>query len=308
MRRFVSQHAEVIQRHGQGRFAEPLGCGKYGCTIETGKRGRIVKITTDAHEVALVNFVLEVRAGARHRVGPRVTRALRRLGVTPAWVKTMPGFVGILTKPEKVGPKWVYAREDVMPLDSDESPSGRRALKRARKGLDKFFYEDGYQSLSRFLRDYPELATITLNVLGVYVLYGVVVEDIHEEQVGVKPNGGLALYDGRISRQGRRRNPVELDGDAEVGGVPNLDVLSRSGLLAISETLDHQGPETLRRWVGKTNANEKALLKTSALLSSIAYRLANAKGHRLAGNIALAVEDEALAERGYNLLPFWARW
>ena len=101
------------------------------------------------------------------------------------------------------------------------------------------------------------------------------------------------------------------DDEPGVAGIPNLDALNRDQLLAIHETLSSHGSETVKRWIGKANVNDREIEKVAATLKKITWLMAGHRGafeERLAGNVARAKVIEAEEDRLWDQLPDWARW
>jgi len=203
---FADSHHSMLKRHGASGSMKILGCGANGCAIQ-GRGRRVVKVTEDPDEIALVKAIDRIRTRSAKKPDGKVARALKALGTTAREVRQARGFMHFNSRPQCVGKWCVYSREALDPLDHDKSARGESVSRRVRKALDEFFYKDKWDDPRAFLRKYPEMETIVKTVVGLAVLYGIKVEDIHEQQVGRvighgggsgRPKGTLVLYDGQL--------------------------------------------------------------------------------------------------------------
>jgi hypothetical protein len=89
-------------------------------------------------------------------------------------------------------------------------------------------------------------------------------------------------------------------------GVPNLDAMNDDELLAFVS--NHRNGAALDQLFHADVVGQAQAEQATHLLARYALTLRNARLHRLNGDIQLALDGEALAQRIYNQLPKWARW
>lgn len=206
VQRFVTKEARSITSMGGDLSAPPLGCGANGCAIPHRDKRWVVKITRDPEEVDLIETLLRIRRGSARRVlSPKQRRGLSQVDMTEAQVAKARGFVAIKGTPRKVDGWYIYVRENVEPLDHGKGKGAARRNAQVRKAIDGFFYDGRWPDPKAFYRAHPNLKTIAQTVLGLFVVHGIRVGDLHEQQVGERLDGTLVLYDGKVEGWSQRR-------------------------------------------------------------------------------------------------------
>lgn len=183
----LKRERQFLAKRGVVVAPKPLGCGSYGCVTGAvrGKPGWIAKVTSDASEASLFDTLAAVRAKGQN----------------------LPGFVRAskpVALPARGGKRfWLIQREDVRPVDEDQTPAGIRR---------EAALNDRIQRVAELARDgraIPardrDLGLIHRSLVWL-ARHGYRVEDVHGQQVGVarsawpgvRPRGSLVLYDGQL--------------------------------------------------------------------------------------------------------------
>ncbi len=184
---FLKGVVKSAERVTRVKAAGVYGCGVNGCALPT-KDGRVLKISTEPSERTLVELAYRLKA---------------------------PGFARIDIPPRSLDDdnpedEFAYVREDVTPLPwTGHQPliNDLRMLSRALNAAD---YHAQIDAIERKAGPKPTPIDAVLDTLRFFERAGVLIGDLHRENIGTRADGSLVIFDAstRPSSPSRASNPI----------------------------------------------------------------------------------------------------